>query len=79
MKNSVKSLREEKGWNQRELAGRLKCSRQHVIAIEGGKHDPSLALGMAIARVFRIPVERIFFPFERKIVTLDAPSVGEKV
>lgn len=60
MKNEIKDIREGLGWSQEYLAHRLKCSRQHVISIEKGKHDPSLDLALRIAKLFRRPVERIF-------------------
>lgn len=60
MNNDIKTIREGLGWSQEYLAHRLKCSRQHVIAIEKGKHDPSLELALRIAKLFRRPVERIF-------------------
>jgi putative transcriptional regulator len=63
--NCVKLLRTEKGWSQAELAGRLHVSRQTVNSIETGRYDPSLPLAFSIARLFRLPIERIFTPDQR--------------
>ena len=60
MKNRLKALRAERGWNQAELAERLDVSRQSVNAIETGKYDPSLPLAFKIARLFGLPIEGIF-------------------
>jgi len=60
VKNRLRVLRAEKGWRQAELAERLNIARQSVNAIENGKADPSLPLGMRIARLFGLPVEAIF-------------------
>ncbi len=60
MKNRLKALRAERGWNQAELAERLEVSRQSVNAIETGKYDPSLPLAFKIARLFGQPIEAIF-------------------
>ena len=60
MKNRLKALRAERGWNQAELAERLDVSRQSVNAIETGKYDPSLPLAFKIARLFGLPIEAIF-------------------
>ena len=60
MKNRLKELRAERGWNQAELAERLDVSRQSVNAIETGKYDPSLPLAFKIARLFGLPIEAIF-------------------
>lgn len=62
MRNNVKRLRKEAGYRQEDLANLLEVSRQTVIAIENDKYDPSLGLAIRIARLFRIPVEEIFFP-----------------
>lgn len=67
MINEIKTLRENKGWSQDYLGHRLGCSRQHVVNIEKGKHDPSLELAMQIARLFRRPVEAIFHPLEKAL------------
>ncbi len=60
MKNRLKALRAERGWNQAELAERLDVSRQSVNAIETGRYDPSLPLAFKIARLFGLPIEAIF-------------------
>jgi putative transcriptional regulator len=62
MRNSLRALREAKGWSQQELGDRLKVSRQTVIAIEKGKYDPSLPLAFAIARLFSRRIEDVFTP-----------------
>ena len=60
MKNRIKLLRAEKNWSQAELAERIAIARQSLNAIENGKADPSLPLGMRIARVFDLRVEDVF-------------------
>jgi putative transcriptional regulator len=60
MKNRIKVLRAEKNWSQAELAEKLYVARQSVNAIETGKADPSLPLGMRIAKVFGVKVEDVF-------------------
>ena len=60
MRNQLKTLRTEQGWTQEELGRRVGVSRQAVIALESGKHDPSLDLAYRIAAVFGLAVEAIF-------------------
>ena len=60
MKNRIKVLRAERDWSQAELAEKLNIARQSLNAIENGKADPSLPLGMRIARVFGVRVEDLF-------------------
>lgn len=60
MKNSLKTLRAEKGWTQTDLANRLDVSRQTINAIENGKFDPSLPLAFKAAKLFSIAIEDIF-------------------
>jgi len=60
MKNRLKVLRAERDWSQADLAQRLEISRQSVNAIETGKYDPSLPLAFRIARLFELPIEKIF-------------------
>ena len=60
MRNLVRELRLERGWTQSDLADRLDVSRQTIYAIEAERYDPSLPLALAIGRLFRMPVEKIF-------------------
>lgn len=62
MKNTLRVLREDKGWTQGHLADRLDVSRQTVNALETGKYDPSLPLAFKIARLFGRSIEEIFDP-----------------
>jgi putative transcriptional regulator len=61
MKNLVKELRTAREWSQAALADQLQVSRQTVNAIETGRYDPSLPLAFTIARLFGLPIEKIFF------------------
>lgn len=60
MKNRIRELRTERGWTQADLAARLEVSRNSVNAIENGKYDPSLPLAFSIAKLFDLPIEKIF-------------------
>ncbi len=60
MKSRIRTLRAERGWSQADLAERLGVSRQTINAIETEKYDPSLPLAFKIARLFRLPIEKIF-------------------
>jgi putative transcriptional regulator len=62
VKNTLRALREDKGWTQGHLADRLDVSRQTVNALETGKYDPSLPLAFKIARLFDRAIEEIFDP-----------------
>jgi len=58
--NTVRDLRTEKGITQEELAFRIGVSRQTIIAIEKGNYVPSVLLALKIAKLFKLPVEKIF-------------------
>jgi putative transcriptional regulator len=45
---------------QQELADRVGCTRQTIIALEQGRYVPSLALAFRIARVFEQQLENMF-------------------
>ena len=60
MTNEVRTLRENRGLNQGQLAQELRVSRQTVNAIETGRYLPSLPLALAIGRLFGRPIEEIF-------------------
>jgi putative transcriptional regulator len=62
MKNRLPELRAERGWNQGELAEKLRVSRQTVNAVERERYEPSLSLAFAIAALFGRRIEEIFEP-----------------
>jgi len=62
MKNRLKVLRAERDWSQARFAEALGVSRQTTNAIETGRYDPSLPLAFAIAKLFDLTIEDIFFP-----------------
>lgn len=62
MYNRLRQLRTERGWSQAALGEKLGVSRQTINAIEGGKYDPSLPLAFDIAKLFKLPIEKVFDP-----------------
>lgn len=61
VRSDVRRLRFLHGeMTQEELAQRVGVSRQTIVAIEGGRYDPSVSLAIRIARVFGVPVEEVF-------------------
>ena len=59
--NSIRRLRFERGeLTQAGLAERIGVTRQTVIAIEQGRHSPSLELAFQIAHVLRVPFDDVF-------------------
>ncbi len=66
--NDIRALRFAAGeMTQAELADRVGLTRQTIIAIEQGRYSPSLEVAFKIARVFGVPLERVFgYPEEEK-------------
>ena len=59
--NCIRRLRFDHGeMTQEELANRVGCTRQTIIAVEAGKYVPSLSLAFSIARVFGVSLEEVF-------------------
>ena len=59
--NSIRALRFANGeMTQAELAERVGVTRQTIIAIEQGRYSPSLEVAFQIARVFGVPLDRVF-------------------
>ena len=53
MRNTIRSLRTERGLSQAELAQALNVSRQTINSIETGRYVPSLPLALALGALFR--------------------------
>ena len=59
--NEIRALRFAAAeMTQAELADRVGLTRQTIIAIEQGRYSPSLEVAFKIARVFGVPLERVF-------------------
>jgi putative transcriptional regulator len=59
--NRIRRLRfDHNEMTQEELAGRVGCTRQTIIALEQGKYVPSIELAFKIAKAFGVPLEEVF-------------------
>jgi putative transcriptional regulator len=59
--NRIRRLRfDHNEMTQEELAGRVGCTRQTIIALEQGKYVPSIELAFKIARSFGVTLEEVF-------------------
>jgi putative transcriptional regulator len=59
--NRIRRLRFDHGeMTQEELAQRVGCTRQTIIALEQGKYVPSIELAFRIARAFGVSLEEVF-------------------
>lgn len=61
MKNNIKIERARHNLTQGDLADKIGVSRQSINAIEKGKYVPSALLAIKIAKLFKLPVEELFF------------------
>ena len=61
MKNNLKVERAIHNLTQADLAERIGVSRQSINAMEKNKYVPSTVLALKIAKLFKKPVEEIFF------------------
>ena len=59
--NKLYLLREQLNLTQEDLARKVEVSRQTIIAMEKGDYSPSLLLAFKLSKVFRLPIEKIFF------------------
>jgi putative transcriptional regulator len=61
VKNRIRRLRFDHGeMTQEELARRVGCTRQTIIALEQGKYVPSVTLAFRLAKAFGTTVEDVF-------------------
>lgn len=61
LENQLKELRLNASLTQVELAQAVDVSRQTIIALESRRYQPSLELGLRLAKTFDCPVETIFW------------------
>ena len=61
IRNHIRRLRFDHGeMTQQELANKVSCTRQTIIALEQGKYVPSITLAFQIARAFGVTAEDVF-------------------
>ena len=59
--NRIRRLRfDQNEMTQEELANRVGCTRQTIIALEQGKYIPSVELAFRVAKAFGVPLEEVF-------------------
>jgi putative transcriptional regulator len=59
--NKIRRLRfDHNEMTQEELANRVGCTRQTIIALEQNKYVPSIELAFRVARAFNVPLEEAF-------------------
>ena len=59
--NRIRRLRfDHNEMTQEELANRVGCTRQTIIALEQNKYVPSIELAFRIAKAFGVPLEEVF-------------------
>ena len=70
----IAALRKRLGWNQAELADRLKISPSAVGMYEQGRREPSADTLVAMARVLGVSVDYLLTgtPEEQEVTALDA-------
>ena len=61
IKNRIRRLRfDHDEMTQEELANRVGCTRQTIIALEQNKYVPSIELAFRVAKAFSVPLEEAF-------------------
>ena len=59
--NRIRRLRfDNNEMTQEELANKVGCTRQTIIALEQNKYVPSIELAFRVAKAFRVPLEEVF-------------------
>jgi putative transcriptional regulator len=61
IENRIRRLRfDNNEMTQEELANKVGCTRQTIIALEQNKYVPSIELAFRVARAFGAPLEGVF-------------------
>lgn len=60
IKNRIKEFRTKYNMKQENLATKVGVRRETISNLEKGKYNPSLVLAWNIAKVFDVPIEKIF-------------------
>ena len=60
----VRTVRDERGWTQEDVAALLGCSRTKMNRIENGRAELTGSELAALAHTFKVPVEVLFYEVE---------------
>lgn len=60
LSTTLHEQRTKAGLTQEELGKAVGVTRQTIIAIEKGNYAPSVALALMLAKVLKVPVEKLF-------------------
>ena len=61
IQNRIRRLRfDHNEMTQEELANKVCCTRQTIIALEQNKYVPSIELAFRVAKAFGVPLEEVF-------------------
>ncbi|WP_279365725.1 helix-turn-helix transcriptional regulator [Microbacterium testaceum] len=58
--NTIRTVRRERGLTQEALAALCFVSRQTIVSLEAGQHDPSLVLALRISDALGASVHDVF-------------------
>jgi molybdopterin molybdotransferase/putative molybdopterin biosynthesis protein len=72
----LRLARQARGFSQQQLAGMAGVSRQAVSAVEAGHSDPSLRVGLALARALGVTAEELFGPGNTPDAVTARPVAG---
>jgi len=61
VQNTINGAREKAKLTQEDLAKRAGVTRQTIIAMEGGNYTPSVLLALRLSKIFKTPVEKLFW------------------
>ena len=73
----VRRLRQERGWNQTELAFRSRLAPSVISQIENGKRDPSAGTLKKLAKAFEVEVADLFPKGQAPLPFEEAPSLED--
>lgn len=65
LRNRVRELRARDMLSQTKLGKIIGVTRQTIGLIEKGDYQPSITLGLKLAKEFKLPLEEIFWLEER--------------
>lgn len=59
--NNIRSIREELGLTQVELAEKVNVSRQTIISLEKGSYNPTLELALKLSKTLNKKIDDVFY------------------